>query len=140
MNNLKITKIYRSGDTRFTRYGFRAKFFEKVALKCVSRYGESIFVAGIYLFRDLWMRRWRLEVDDASFLRLYLSIANISARRRDRSGRILSIRVSAHLLTRFDDRNLSRYKTGDWEKRRAARRRESRIYREVLITSGTRRF
>lgn len=58
----------------------------------------------------------------------------------EQAGFLVSIRVSAHLLTRFDDRNLSRYKTGDWEKRRAARRRESRIYREVLITSSARRF
>lgn len=55
----------------------------------------------------------------------------------EQAGFLVPIRVSAHLLTRFDDRNLSRYKTADWEKRCAAR--ESRIYREVLITSRVRR-
>lgn len=141
LNNLKITKIYRSGGTRILCEIFRGSgskmcfSIPRINFRCryISFSGHLVDTA--MKVRSRWCFLPPSVSVDCQYLGKTARDGGI-----EQAGFLVPIRVSAHLLTRFDDRNLSRYKTDDWEKRRAARRWESRIYREVLITSRARWF
>lgn len=136
LSNLKITKVYRSEGARIL-----AKFFrESTSKMCFSIPGINFrcrYISFSGHLADAAMKarsRWCFLPPSVSVDCQYLG----KTARDDgieQVGFLVPIRVSAHLLTCFDDRNLSRYKTVDWEKRCVARRRESRIYREVFLNN-----
>lgn len=118
LNNFKIATIYRSGGTRISCEIFResgAKMcfsIPRINFRC--RY---ISLSGHLVDTAMKARsRWCFLPPSVSVDCQYLGK---TARRQEtggieRAGFLVPIRVSAHLLTRFDDRNLSRYKTDDW--------------------------